>query len=153
MIKNSSIDQQRAHLSILDGEQDEAVGVLLEEGLLGVTALELGALVLGDNDGVDGVLGGRVVDIGVIDVASALNDGGVVLLVGRSVEGVVGGRTGGRDDGNVAHRHALADGGHCRASGRLGLVVGGQSGHGRRDVVGLVEEGAGIGAEGLSGHG
>ena len=76
------MDQQSAHLGILDGEQDEAIGVLLEEGLLGVTALELGALVLSDDDGVDGVLGGRVVNIGVVDVASALNDGGMVLLVG-----------------------------------------------------------------------
>jgi len=137
----------------VDGEQDEAVGILLEERLLGVAALELGALVLGHDDGLDGVLGGRIVGVGVVEVVLALGGGGVVLLVGRSVKGVVGGRTGGRHDGNVAHRHALPDGGHGRPGGRPGLVIGGQGGHGRRDVVGLVQEGAGIGAEGLSGHG
>ena len=60
-----------AHLGILDGEQDEAVGIFLEKGLLGVAALQLGALVLGDDDGVDGVLGGRVVHVGVVGVGRA----------------------------------------------------------------------------------
>ena len=60
-----------AHLSIVDGEQDEAVGILLEERLLGVAALELGALVLGHDDGLDGVLGGRVVHVGVVGVGRA----------------------------------------------------------------------------------
>lgn len=72
-----------SYLSVLDGEQDEAVGILLKEGLLGMTSLELGSLVIGNDNVLDGLPRGGVVAVAVIGRCGGSGRGGD--------EGVLGG--------------------------------------------------------------
>ena len=116
--------------------------------------LELGAPVLGNNDGLDGILGGGVEAVAVVIIGRSGRGGSRRRRRGVGVDG----RGGGDNVRQVANgdaAHALLDGGVEGAFG-VGLdgVGRGQFGHGRRDVIGLVEERAGIFAGGDGGgHG
>ena len=118
-------------LGVLDGEEDKAVGVLPQERLLGVAALELGPFVVADDDAGHGLPGGGVV---------AARVGFAVAVAGCGSQGSHRGGGGGRGDDaeHVADRHALL---HRGDHGAGWLVLGGQGRHGRGEAVRVVQEG------------